>query len=79
MEKMNTSHKGKETKSLKDFINMIRNNLVAMYLIVGISLILSIVYAIYARDIYKSTTTLKISKPSGSILKSPLLPEFQDL
>lgn len=79
MEKLNTNHKAKETKSLKEFINLARNNLVAMYLIIGISLVLSIIYAIYARDIYKSTTTLKISKPTGSILKSPLLPEFQDL
>jgi tyrosine-protein kinase Etk/Wzc len=38
----------------------------------------AVVYALNAPDIYKSTTTLKITKPQGSILDAPLIPEFQD-
>lgn len=42
------------------------------------ALIVSIIYAVYAIDIYKSTVILKVQKPSGSILNSPLIPEFSD-
>lgn len=78
MEKMNKNRKVKETKTLKEFINLARNNMLAMILIAGVTLIFSIIYAVNSRDIYKSTTTLKISKPQGSILTSSLMPEIQD-
>ncbi len=67
-----------ETHSLKDYINLIRGNLVPIISIVAGSLIIAIIYAVNARDIYKSTATLKVVKPQGNILYSPVIPEFQD-
>ncbi|HSP86535.1 MAG TPA: Wzz/FepE/Etk N-terminal domain-containing protein, partial [Ignavibacteriaceae bacterium] len=67
-----------ETHSLKDYINLIRGNFLPIISIVGVSFILAIIYAVNARDIYKSTATLKVVKPQGNILYSPVIPEFQD-
>jgi len=67
-----------ETHSLKDYINLIRSNLLPIVLIISVSLILAIIYSVNARDIYKSTATLKVVKPQGNILYSPVIPEFQD-
>ncbi|MCX6149816.1 MAG: polysaccharide biosynthesis tyrosine autokinase [Ignavibacteriales bacterium] len=67
-----------EGSSFKDYINLIRNNLVPIILITLTGLAVAIVYAINAPNIYKATTSLKVSKPGGSILNSPLMPEFQD-
>jgi tyrosine-protein kinase Etk/Wzc len=66
------------THSLKDYVNLIRGNLFPTVSIVAISLIIAIIYAVNARDIYKSTATLKVVKPQGNILYSPVIPEFQD-
>jgi succinoglycan biosynthesis transport protein ExoP len=67
-----------ETSSLKDYIHLVRNNLFPILIIVVVSLIISIVYAVNARNIYKSTVALKVAKPQGNILNSPIVPEFQD-
>ncbi|MEG8947056.1 GumC family protein [Rosettibacter firmus] len=67
-----------ELNSFREIINLIRLN-VGIILTIGLTgLIIGIVYAINAPNIYKSTTTIKITKPQGSILNSPLIPEFQD-
>jgi len=67
-----------EGQTFKDYIRVIRLNLVPILLIGLTSLLVAIVYAISAPNIYKSTTVLRISKPQGSILNAPLIPEFQD-
>ena len=67
-----------ETHSLKDYVNLIRGNLLPIIIIISASLIIAIIYAVNARDIYKSTATLKVVKPQGNILYSPVIPEFQD-
>lgn len=67
-----------EVNTIKDYINLIRNNITPIVVISVVGLLVSILYAYKAPDIYKSTTSLKVSKPSGSILESPLMPEFQD-
>lgn len=67
-----------ESRTLKDYINLIRANLLPVILITLTGLVVAIFYAVNAQDIYKSTTVLKVSKPQGSILNAPLLPEFQD-
>jgi len=67
-----------ETNSLKDYINLIRSNLLPIVLIILTSFIVAVIYAVNAEDVYKSETTLKISKPQGSILESPLIPGFND-
>lgn len=67
-----------EENTLKDYLILIRQNLVPILIIAITGLAVSIVYAINAQDIYKTSTALKIAKPSGSILSSPLMPEFND-
>lgn len=67
-----------EGNSLKDYINLIKLNIIPILLISAAGLIVSVLYALSAQNIYTSTTMMKISKPSGSILESPLMPEFQD-
>jgi len=67
-----------ETHSLKDYINLVKGNLIPILLIIVASLTIAIIYAVNARDIYKSTATLKVIKPQGNILNSPVIPEFQD-
>jgi len=78
MEEINKNFQNTETNSLKDYLNLIRNNLLPVILITITSLTVAIIYAVNAQDIYSSVTSLKISKPSGNILESPLMPEFQD-
>ncbi|MGE5354593.1 MAG: GumC family protein [Acidobacteriota bacterium] len=78
MEKLKLSGREPESNSFKDYINLIRNNIIPITLISLTGIVVAILYAIKAPDIFKSTTVLKVSKPQGSILESPLMPEFQD-
>jgi tyrosine-protein kinase Etk/Wzc len=69
----------RESTTLKDYLRLIRANLIPVLLITIAGLAVAIIYAVNAVDIYKSTSTLKISRPQGgSVLTSPLLPEFQE-
>jgi len=67
-----------ETNSLRDYLLLLRQYLTPIIIITSVALIVAIVYAITAKNIYSSTTLLKVQKPSGSILDAPLIPEFQD-
>ena len=68
-----------ESNTLKDYLRLIRTNIIPVSLITAAGLIVAIIYAVSAINIYKSTSTLKISRPQGgSVLTSPLLPEFQE-
>jgi capsular exopolysaccharide synthesis family protein len=68
-----------ESNTLKDYLRLLRVNWIPVTLITIAGLVVAIIYAINAIDIYKSTATLKISRPQGgSVLTSPLLPEFQE-
>lgn len=68
-----------QTNTFKDYLRLIRANWVPVLLITLVGLIVASIYAINAIDIYKSTATIKISRPQGgSVLTSPLLPEFQE-
>jgi len=58
------------TKSAKDYILLIRNNLKSLILISSVILILTIIYALYAKDIYKSTVTIRITQQSQNILET---------
>ncbi|MCU7494568.1 MAG: polysaccharide biosynthesis tyrosine autokinase [Ignavibacteria bacterium] len=78
MENIKLSEREPESNSFKDYINLIRNNIIPIVLISLTGLVVAIIYAIKAPDIYKSSTVLKISKPQGNILDSPLIPEMQD-
>jgi len=68
-----------EEKSVKDYLSLIRNNILPVFIIVISSLVVSILYAINTQNIYKATTSLKIEKPKGNILDSPLAPDLGDM
>lgn len=68
-----------EVNSLKDYIQLIRLNLLPIILISITGLIVASLYAMNATNIYKTTTVLKISKPKGGgILQAPIIQEFSD-
>jgi capsular exopolysaccharide synthesis family protein len=70
--KVNDSH------TLRDYINLVRLNFVPIFLISITGLLVAIIYALNAPNIFKSTTVLKLSKPQGSVMQGSLLPEIQD-
>jgi tyrosine-protein kinase Etk/Wzc len=63
-------------KSFRDYISLFRLNLTAIFLISFTGLLVAIVYAVTAPNIYKSSTELKISKSSGSVLQGSMMPDF---
>lgn len=68
-----------QSNTLKDYIRLIRNHIIPVVLITLAALIVAIIYAINAINVYKATTSLRLSKPQGgSVLTAPLLPEFQE-
>jgi tyrosine-protein kinase Etk/Wzc len=73
MENNNIALLDVRTNSIKDYIKIIRNNLFPIILIISVCLIVSVIYAIMAINIYSSMTTLKIAKPQGNVLESPLM------
>ena len=64
--------------NIKNYLNILRANLIPIIIITLASIIITLVYVFNAKDIYKSTTTIKINRPQGSVLTSSLIPEFQD-
>ena len=82
MEKFDNNNYGyedTETKSLKDYLLLIRNNLFPFLLITAVCIAVAVYYALNSMDIYESQTILKISKPQGNILEAPLTPDIMDL
>ncbi|HEX7358502.1 MAG TPA: polysaccharide biosynthesis tyrosine autokinase [Ignavibacteriaceae bacterium] len=67
-----------QSSTLKDYLILFSANIKPVSAILIASLIISIIYAISARDIFRTSTALKITKPGGSILQSPLMPEISD-
>ena len=64
--------------NFRNYLSILRANIIPIILITLGSIILTIIYVLYAKDIYKSTSTIKINRPQGSVLSSSLIPEFQD-
>lgn len=64
-----------EYKTFVDYINIIRNHLLMVTIISVVVFGISIAYAVTSKDIYQSSSTLRISPPEGNILDSPLLSE----
>lgn len=76
--KQNDLYNTTDSNTLKDYIRLIRNHWLPVLLISISGLAVAIVYAANATDIYKSTTSLRISKTTGDVLTSPFMPEFTD-
>ena len=68
------------TKSIKDYILLIRTNL-SLFLSIFILIVSAvIVYAFLSKNIYKSTVTLRITAQKKSVLETPsLFPEVNNL
>jgi len=66
-----------EGRSIKDYIKKIRSNLFPVILITSASLIVTVIYAMTAINIYESKTILKISKPQNNILETSMLNDIQ--
>ena len=59
-----------ETKSLRDYILLFRNNLKIISLISLLIIVVVAIYAILAKDIYRSTVSVRITNPAKNILES---------
>jgi len=58
------------TKSTKDYILLVRNNLKILLLISAVIIALAIIYAIISKDVYKSSLAIKISQQGQDILEN---------
>lgn len=68
-----------ETNTLKDYLNLVRANLIPIIIVTLVGLIVAILYAVNAQNIYKSTVYIKLEKPrSGGILDNPFSSGFSD-
>jgi len=65
------------TNNLKEYIGIIRTNILPIILIFVASIMVTLIYVTNAIDVYKTITTLKITKPQGSILTTSLMPEAE--
>ncbi len=75
----NGKHAFKDQKdSLKSYLILLRANLIPIIAITLGCIIITLIYVFNAKDIYRSTATIKINRPQGSVLSSSLIPEFQD-
>lgn len=64
--------------NIKEYLNIVRSNLLPIILIFIASTLVTFIYISNAIDIYKTVTTLKITKPQGSILTGQLIPEAEN-
>ena len=64
--------------NFRNFLGILRSNILPILIITSLSIIVTVIYVLYAKDIYKSTSTIKINRPQGSVLSSSLIPDFQD-
>ena len=78
MENTNNIRNFDNTKSFREYFILLRNNIFPVALISLTCLVVSVLYALNARNIYNSTTVVKIAKPQGSILETPLMPEVSE-
>ncbi|MBV6478518.1 MAG: hypothetical protein HGGPFJEG_01273 [Ignavibacteria bacterium] len=53
---------------VKDYINVVRQNLIPILIILSISIIYTLIYVNTATNIYRSQTSLKLESPQGNIL-----------
>lgn len=67
-----------ENKAFKDYLASVRSNIAPISIIIATSVIIAIIYAFRAPDIYRADTSLKLSKPGGSILEAPIVPGFSE-
>lgn len=70
--------KEKEIDNLHLFLNLVKSNWILILIVFIISAVFTGLYVFRAKDIYKSSTSLLIQKPQGSLLTSNMIPGFSD-
>lgn len=53
---------------VKEYINVLRQNLIPILIILSVSIIYTLIYVNTATNIYRSTTSVKLESPQGNIL-----------
>ncbi|HQY21316.1 MAG TPA: Wzz/FepE/Etk N-terminal domain-containing protein [Ignavibacteria bacterium] len=53
---------------LKEYINVLRQNLIPILIILSVSIIYTLIYVNTATNIYRSTTSVKLESQQGNIL-----------
>lgn len=53
---------------VKEYINVLRQNLIPILIILSVSIIYTLIYVNTANNIYRSTTSVKLESPQGNIL-----------
>jgi tyrosine-protein kinase Etk/Wzc len=72
------SYEIEDTKSLKDYLLLIRANLKVFIIIAGSIIALAVLYAVFAKNIYESTALVKITNQQSNLLTTSSIPEVQD-
>ena len=75
----NNDYREPDSKSLKDYLLLVRNNIFPFVLISLVCFAAAVFYALTSKNIYESEVVLKISKPGGNILEAPIMPDVMDL
>lgn len=90
MSKLNGQHGQQQTSAnpsnkleitadnFKIYLTILRANLVPIIIIFSVCLIATVFYVINAKDVFKSTTSILIQKPQGSLLSAEIIPGLQD-
>ncbi|HRE40719.1 MAG TPA: polysaccharide biosynthesis tyrosine autokinase [Ignavibacteria bacterium] len=76
--KINPVKKERDMDNLHIFLNIIKSNWIIILIVFIICIAVTGFYVLRAKDIYKSTTSLLIQKPQGSLLTSNMIPGFSD-
>ncbi len=59
---------GQSKDVVKDYINVLRQNLIPILIILSVCIIYTLIYVNTATNIYRSTTSVKLDSPQGNIL-----------
>jgi capsular exopolysaccharide synthesis family protein len=68
----------KNTDNIKVYLSILKANIVPLVIIFLVCVIVTVLYVINAKDIFKSSTSILIQKPQGSLLSSNMIPGLQD-
>lgn len=63
---------------LKEYINVLRQNLIPILIILSVSIIYTLIYVNTATNIYRSVTSVKLESPQGNILTATFGPEVNN-
>jgi capsular exopolysaccharide synthesis family protein len=79
-QELNNSQAKFETSkdNFKIYLSILKVNIIPIVIIFLVCVIVTVFYVINAKDIFKSSTSILIQKPQGSLLSSNIIPGLQD-